>query len=397
MRTTCGTILAVSLAALSAHGATVDVSKDEYLDRVEAAVAVCPPALPDVAAFDSRIASDAAQASKDGFAWKDAAAFPLESKVCGTTATPYGRIPADMMDKVPPGVKGMAGHSTGHYFLLETDSPKFGVRWKCAQTSATDPYIPPQGMYGVDIYMREGAGWRFLKNGRLGGGSGGWEETRVDLPGDKTRRLLVYLPIRAEVLGVELGVVSGSKLATCGHESGIAKPVVHYGTSLVHGGCASRPGLVFMSQAARSLDVPYVNLGFSGSACLEPVMADVMARADASLYIVDPAWNCGAAEAGERAAPFLRRLHALRPGVPILLCEGPEASGSRLGSNVALKAVYDALAKEGSLDGKLSYLPAAGMLSGGDATHDYIHPNDVGSATMVAVFAEAIAKAIGLR
>ena len=145
MRTLCGTILAVSLAALSAHGATVGVSKDEYLDRVEAAVAVCPSALPDVAAFDSRIASDAAQASKDGFAWKDAAAFPLESKVCGTTATPYGRIPADMMDKVPPGVKGMAGHSTGHYFLLETDSPKFGVRWKCAQTSATDPYIPARG------------------------------------------------------------------------------------------------------------------------------------------------------------------------------------------------------------------------------------------------------------
>ena len=71
-----------------------------------------------VAAFDSRIASDAEQASKDGFVWKDAAAFPLESKVCASTATQYGRIPADMMDKVPPGVKWMAGNSTGHYFLL---------------------------------------------------------------------------------------------------------------------------------------------------------------------------------------------------------------------------------------------------------------------------------------
>ena len=350
-----------------------------------------------VAAFDSRIASDAEQASKDGFAWKDAAAFPLESKVCASTATPYGRIPADMMDKVPQGVKWMAGNSTGHYFLLETDSPKFGVRWKCAQTSATDPYIPPQGMYGVDIYMRDGAGWRFLKNGRLGGGSDGWEETRVDLPGDKTRRLLVYLPIRAEVLGVKLGVAAGSRLAPCGHESGVDRPVVHYGTSLVHGGCASRPGLVFTSQAARSLDLPYVNLGFSGCARLEPIMADVMARADASLYIVDTAWNCTEAQVGERAEPFLRRLHALRPGVPILLCEGPEASGSRHGPNAALKAVYDALAKEGSLDGMLSYLPAAGMLPNGDATHDYIHPNDVGSATMAKVFAEAIAKALGLR
>ena len=64
---------------------------------------------------------------------------------------------------------------------------------------------------------------------------------------------------------------------------------------------------------------------------------------------------------------------------------------------MALKAVFDALAKEGSLDGKLSYLPAAGMLPNGDATHDYVHPNDTGSATMAAVFTEAIAKAIGLR
>ena len=350
-----------------------------------------------VAAFDSRIASDAEQASKDGFVWKDAAAFPLESKVCASTATPYGRIPADMMDKVPPGVKWMAGNSTGHYFLLETDSPKFGVRWKCVQTSSTDPFIPPQGMYGIDIYMRDGAGWKFLKNGRLGGGSDGWEETRVDLVGKKPCRLLVYLPIRAEVLGVKLGVVAGSKLEPCGHESGITKPVVHYGTSLVHGGCASRPGLVFTSQAARSLDLPYVNLGFSGCARLEPIMADVMARADASLYIVDTAWNCTEAQVSERAEPFLRRLHALRPDVPILLCEGPEASGSRHGPNVALKAVYDALAKEGSLDGKLSYLPATGMLPNGDATHDYVHPNDTGSATMAAVFTEAIAKAIGLR
>ena len=361
-----------------------------------AVAATCLAAVADVSKFDSRIAGDGSQAAADGMAWKDAAAFPLESKVCGSTATPYGRIPADMMDKVPDGVRGMAGHSTGHCFLLETDSPKFGVRWKCVQTSAKDPYIPPQGMYGVDIYMREGAGWRFLKNGRLGGGRGGWEETRVDLPGNGMRRILVYLPIRAELLGVELGVEAGRKLAPCGHESGVVKPVVHYGTSLVHGGCASRPGLVFTSQAARSLDVPYVNLGFSGCARLEPVMADVMARADASLYVVDTVWNCSVEQIRERAEPFLRRLHALRPGAPILLCEGPEAGGWRMGTNEALRSVYDKLAKEGSLDGRLSYLPCAGMLPCGEDTHDYIHPNDSGSAKMAAVFAAAIAEALAL-
>ena len=48
----------------------------------------------------------------------------------------------------------MGHNSTGHYFFLETDSSKIGVRWECEQKSHQDPYIPRQGMYGVDIYVR---------------------------------------------------------------------------------------------------------------------------------------------------------------------------------------------------------------------------------------------------
>ena len=57
MRRLCGTILAVSLAALSAHGATVGVSKDEYLDIVEAAVAAYP---------DDHVAEYIADADRNG-------------------------------------------------------------------------------------------------------------------------------------------------------------------------------------------------------------------------------------------------------------------------------------------------------------------------------------------
>lgn len=355
----------------------------------------CPVSLANVSRFDSRLAADTSLAPADGLAWSDAAALPLESKICAETATPYGRIPKDLMDKVPEGVRGMAGHSTGHYFHFRTDSSRLGIRWKCAQTSATDPYIPPQGMYGVDIYVKVGSAWRFVKNGRLVAGQ--WQETRADLPGSGSREVLVYLPIRADVLAVRLGIEDGKTLAPCGHARGDVKPVVHYGTSLVHGGCVSRPGLVFTSVAARTLDVPYVNLGFSGSARLEPVMADVMARTEASLYIVDTAWNCSDEIVRERAEPFLQKLHALRPGTPILLCEGPEAAGGRLGVNTALKAVYDRLASAGALDGKLSYLPCDGMLPlDGESTHDYIHPNDYGSLAMAKVFTSAIAKALAL-
>jgi hypothetical protein len=354
-----------------------------------------PVSLANVSEFDSRLAADTSLAPADGLIWFDAAALPLESKICAETATPYGRIPKDLMDKVPTGVRGMAGHSTGHYFHFRTDSSRLGIRWQCAQTSATDPYIPPQGMYGVDIYVKVGRDWRFVKNGRLVPGQ--WQETRADLPGSGPHETLVYLPIRADVLALRFGVEEEKELTPCGHARGDVKPVVHYGTSIVHGGCVSRPGLVFTSVAARTLDVPYVNLGFSGSARLEPVMADVMARTEASLYIVDTAWNCSAQIVRERAEPFLRKLHALRPETPILLCEGPEAAGCRLEVNTALKAVYDRLASAGALDGNLSYLPCDGLLPlDGESTHDYVHPNDYGSLAMAKAFASAISKALAL-
>ena len=363
-----------------------------------AAAALC--AIADVSKFDSRIAADTAMASADGMVWVDAAKLPMESKVCPDTETPFGRIPAALAEKVPQSVRAMGRNSTGHYFFLETDSPKIGVRWECEQKSHQDPYIPRQGMYGVDIYARGADGWRFVKNGRLGsvtdeatGKPAAWDETRADLPGSGVRQVLVYLPIRANLKWVRIGVASGSKLAPARHADGRSKPVVHYGTSLVHGGCASRPGLVFTALAARALDVPYVNLGFSGSARLEIEMADVMALSDAALYVVDTVWNCDERIIRERAKPFLERLHALRPEVPILLCEGPEAAGRRLGTNDALKGVYEEMKSAGALGGKLHYLPCGGMLpADGEATHDYIHPNDYGSVQMGRVFAKRIAE-----
>lgn len=351
---------------------------------------VAADAASDVARFDARIAADTTLASADGLVWSDAAALPMESKVCAETATRYGRIPSDLIDKVPRGIREMSAHSTGHYFLFRTDSDKLGVRWRCRQVSWSDPYIPPQGMYGVDIYAKTGGQWRFVKNGRLG--KDAWQETRVDLPGSGLREVMVYLPIRAEVLDVRLGVAGGKALAPCGHASGHVKPVVHYGTSLVHGGCASRPGLMFTSVAARQADVPYVNLGFSGQARLDLVMADVMARADAALYIVDPVWNCDEKLVEERTEPFVRRLHELRPDVPILLCEGPEAAGVRIRANEALKRACEKLKADPALAGKIHYLPCTGMLpDDGEATHDYIHPNDYGCVQMGRVFAKAIA------
>ena len=361
----------------------------------------------DVSAFDPRIAAPRTTVDVEGLDWIDGKDLPLESQGYTNAITRYGRLPADMVDKLPQGLRQMQAHATGHYFLLSTDSPDLVFAWTLAEKEGRDPFIPPQGMYGVDVYryVEDAAaagvrsltkgGWVFVANGRLG--KEAEERMRVPLRGQGMKGVLIYLPTRGVVRSCRIGVRKGSKVERWCHKSGVAKPVVHYGTSIVHGGCASRPGLCFTSQAGRLADVPYVNLGFSGGARLELGVADVVARAPASLYVVDPVWNCSVQIIEERCEPFLRRLHELRPETPILLCEGGEPAG-RLPQNDALKRVYGRLAAENSpLAARLSYLPAEGLLPrDGESTHDYCHPNDYGSMSMGMAFARRIREVLKL-
>ena len=43
------------------------------------------------------------------------------------------------------------------------------------------------------------------------------------------------------------------------------KPIVLYGTSIAQGACASRPGMAWGNIVQRNLDLPLINLGFSGN------------------------------------------------------------------------------------------------------------------------------------
>lgn len=345
----------------------------------------------DVAKFDSRIAADLTQSDTNGIVWVDGRDMPLESKAFADTDGYYGRMPRELAVKVSKGVEAMARHATGHYFIFVTDSSTLAVEWILVEKEWRDPYIPPQGMYGVDIYCKGDAGWRFVKNGRLSRLNDPVNMTTMKLPGKGMRPVIVYLPTRGVVKSIRVGFGKGARLERYRHAGGILRPVVHYGTSIVHGGCASRPGLCFTSIVGRTVDAPYVNLGFSGCACLEMDMAEALARIDAALYIVDPAWNCDEKIVHDRCEKFLKCLHAAHPETPILLCEGGEPA-ERLLVNDALREVYGKIvAGNSSLAKVLHFLPADGMIQkDGESTHDYCHPNDYGSVQMGVVFSMKI-------
>ena len=188
----------------------------------------------------------------------------------------------------------------------------------------------------------------------------------------------------------------GARIERAAPHKTAAKPVVIYGTSLVHGCNASRPGMLFSSIASRLADVEIVNLGFSGSAKMEIGMCDVLSGIDASLYIIDPLKNMGMDLLRERFEPFLRKLKETRSDTPILICEDahPEIATDKslFVREIAAKLKAEDAAKWSNLHVLAFYAMYPGD---GEETVDGVHPNDWGMMHMGKAYAATILEILG--
>ena len=323
--------------------------------------------------------------SEDDLRWVDGDALDVEGRAFEDRSSPWDRLPAKAESIVRPPVWGNSRQSAGIAIRFISDSPTIGARWHLTSDRLAMPHMPATGVSGVDLYVRmegpSGPIWRWVANGR----PSAVENERIlvsDLPA-VSRDWLLYLPLYNGVESIEIGISQNASIAPAMSRD---RPIVFYGTSITHGACASRPGMAHVAILGRRLDVPVVNLGFSGSGTLDPEMADLMAEIDASVYVLDCLPNLDGKRVAARAAPFVRRLRSLRPGIPIVLVEDrtyadamfDRGKATRNRENrAALRTAHAALVDEG-LD-HIFYLDGDELLgSDGEGTVDSSHPNDLG-------------------
>ena len=356
-----------------------------------------------IAKWDPAMAVANATVDASGLKWIDGRYLPLEGKAFQDVDAFYDRLPSGVTTNVNGGVRGMKHHSSGLQFRFKTSSPHVSFRWTPWSNGLAMDHMPATGVSGIDIYTQRADGsWKYVKTGRIHGGSSPTGRLdRVSIaPGTP---ICVNLPLYNGIRYFALGIEKDAKVEALGpRKSGIDKPVVFYGTSITHGGCCSRPGLAFPNIVGRDLDVPVVNLGFSGSGWMEFEMSEHLARIDASCYVLDCLWNMGFGDKSrdrnvdKNYEPFIRNLRAKRPGVPIVMAEqcdvfcGPPNEKDRF-----IKALYEKLVAEGWKN--LVYLPKDKMYTGDmDGTVDGCHPNDLGMRSMADAFDGAVRKALGL-
>jgi len=298
----------------------------------------------------------------------------------------YCRLPAHARGKVPEVVWELGRHTAGLCVRFRTEAPALQVRWELAGEVLAMAHMPATGVSGIDLYARSPGGrWRYLASGQPQAGSNeaaftGWE---------RGAELLLYLPLYNGISRMEVGIPAGMSISPVPGEPGV-KPAVFYGTSITQGGCASRPGMAATAIVGRALDLPVVNLGFSGSGRMELALAELVGELEACLYVVDCLGNMDPDLVRERVAPFVHRLREARPETPILLVEDthlfdavPTVKGK------LLRRECQGLRRQGAK--ALHFLSAKGMLGrDGEGTVDGGHPNDLGMMRQAQVFVRAV-------
>ncbi|HSB17097.1 MAG TPA: SGNH/GDSL hydrolase family protein [Bryobacteraceae bacterium] len=328
--------------------------------------------------------------------WHDVRKFGVEGQGWKDTKHPFDRLPAKAEGVVRPPVWDLSQDSAGLCVRFSTDASIIRARWTLRHENLALPHMPATGVSGLDLYVRLSSGWHWIANGRPLKQTN--EQTLVgNWPGGK-REYMLYFPLYNGAESVEIGVPPGVAIEPGPPYRPGVKPILFYGTSILQGGCAARPGMAYPSIIGRMFDWPTINQGYSGNGKSEPEIATLFAEIDPAVYVYDSLPNLNPAEAKERVEPFLRTLRKAHPRTPIVLVENVIYTNIQFSEqrrtevtekNATLKAVYQKLRKQG--DKNLYYVPAAGLFgSDGEATVDGVHPTDLGFLRMAQTIAPVL-------
>lgn len=316
----------------------------------------------------------------------DADALPLYGKGFSGKGERYSRFPDSLKCVSREALWNLSRDPAGMAVRFSTCSSAIAARW--VNTSAWGMnHMTDTAVRGLDLYTLDEGEWRFVNSGRPARDK---KENEAVIIADMElveREYMLYLPLYLGLESLEIGVDSTAVVNPPAVESPLReKPVVFYGTSILQGACASRPGMAFTNIISRRLDRETVNFGFSGNAFLDMEVARLMADIDAGCYVLDFVPNTSAEQITDLMEPFYNIIRYRHPGVPVIFVEDPLYPHSRYdrrmaeeikGKNEALREVFEDMIRKGEKD--IYYVSSKNMIGDdGEATIDGVHFTDLG-------------------
>ena len=198
----------------------------------------------------------------------------------------------------------------------------------------------------------------------------------------RLRQVTIHLPFNDRIAALEVGVDENDQILAPDEYSSPEK-LLFYGSSITDGYCASIPSNTYSAMLCRWLDCDYQNLGFDGMAKGETAMAEIIAKKDFSIFVMDYDHNAPTPEhLAATHEPFFKIVRAAHPTAPVIFCSRPNffenPAESILRRDIILQT-YQNARKAGDenvyfVNGE-SYFGAFGAEC---CTVDCCHPTDLG-------------------
>ena len=336
--------------------------------------------------------------------YTDASAFPVYGKVSENTNTRYERLPSELQGVSRDPVWYLGRNSAGLFIRFRSNSTSIHARWESTFNN-TMPHMTDTGTKGLDLYALVDGQWKHVCSAQPQGKTS--ERKIIGNMDPIEREYMLYLSLYDGVSSLEIGVDEGASLEQPAVDwPSREKPVVMYGTSILQGGCANRPGMAHTNIIGRRLDREVFNLGFSGNALLDMEIAELMASVeDPGLFVLDYAPNAYADMIEENGETFFRVIRDAHPDVPVIFIEDVIFPHTVFDNaileevtrkNEAQERLYKKLKKSGEKN--IYYISAEGMIGDdGEATVDAIHFTDLGAMRYVDHVLPTIKKALRCR
>ena len=312
--------------------------------------------------------------------------MPVLGTLAPDASLPYTRLPDSLKNVSREGVWYLGTNSAGITIRFRSDAKSVGLKWKSRYKYDMN-HMTATGVRGLDLYvLQDDSTWTNFAPARPNPESNISEVTVMNNLEPKMREYMLYLSLYDGVDSVAVGTDSAAVVLPPAVDlPKKGKPVIMYGTSILQGGCATRPGMAHTNILQRKLNHEVVNLGFSGNGRLDYDIAHLIADNEASVIVLDALPNVTTPEMDEKLPEFISIIREKQPTTPILLVETLIFPHARFDKTVLdylteqnehLRAHYKYLVDEG--DENIFYFTTDKVFNNLEATVDNIHLTDTG-------------------
>lgn len=319
----------------------------------------------------------------------------------------FHRVPFDVAEETSENVARLERESVGGRVRFSTDSSYIAIRAKFKVVGRSS-HINLLSSAGFDLYTDGEFGSRFIKEFRMPYDMVDYYENVIRLEAGIMRTFTINFPVHSVVETLEVGLDPQARLEEPKVKYRDLDPIVIYGSSIVHGTAASRPGLAYPAMISRELNMDYRNIGFSGNAKGEVAMANWLASLPMSVFVCDYDHNTPTDEHLENTHfRFYEIFREKNPDVPYIMISRPdfwtmprEQKNVLNRRDIIMKSYLKARERGDNhvyfIDG-ISFFATTHQF---DHTVDGCHPNDTGFVRMAdsigCVIKYAIEKRLGL-